>query len=788
MMKKYFKQMQPHTNLRGAMETGDHSKNGTSPKSHTSRERFVFFGFLSITLFLLYACGKEKEPQPFINLDITTVDFESEGGSRTVQVSSNSEWSISGEKSWCEVSPKTGKGNVSVTINVSKNDSFEDRETNLSFECGEANAILEIFQWGSERNNYNYVDMNWDKNTVTGYDENTGRISVQYQGALPAIEKNRAIILPEEYEYDIRVIKDYSVSGNTVTVQTVQGTMSNIFMNISFTLSTDPSLSSVQTKSGHRNRVITPSKIEAATENGGYVTIYDKSISTKSGYEDSFDIFSFNKNYSGENLYSSNGHRVFWEKCVFDIGMKGVFSFDFGQTIIDNIPWGDLETFEFYLDGRLNIDLLLKYVFAAQIKEGKDVLVKMDAIPMLKFTFIVGTPPLGVPVTVFVFTNLYKKYDMEANAEITMNAGFNMQANAKAGLRYTKNGGVSPITSFTSSFTPYAPTFTANGSLAAKGSIYPRIEFQIYKILCPWVDFIPYLSGNFEGGIRESTDGNNYLAWTSKTNAGVDCRMGFKIETSIFLPLIDVWKSGIYNLVDMNLFDMPKRIELALPKNGTKLNIGEPVDVSFYVASLNNITGNYFPCIGGSVNFVTDGETDKTVAVSGLDGMVTVKWKPKSKVDVLTAKIVNRYGETISEATFTPEYNYSFEGKWEGTYTCNSCEKEEYCGNTHDLYLTLFSNGEARVSHWGFNSWNGTSQYTATENNITVVQTENLNVKCLDGNVISDTVDVIYEGTMIDENTIVGNYSGWCAVGSNNDCTAVKIYLSTGTFILHRTE
>jgi hypothetical protein len=36
-MKKYFKQSQPHTDLRGTMESRDHSKNGASPKSLMSR-------------------------------------------------------------------------------------------------------------------------------------------------------------------------------------------------------------------------------------------------------------------------------------------------------------------------------------------------------------------------------------------------------------------------------------------------------------------------------------------------------------------------------------------------------------------------------------------------------------------------------------------------------------------------------------------------------------------------------------------------------------------------------
>ncbi|MDR1340637.1 MAG: PorT family protein [Prevotellaceae bacterium] len=41
-MKKYLKQMQSHASYgKSAMETGDHSKNGTSPKSRTSRGRFL---------------------------------------------------------------------------------------------------------------------------------------------------------------------------------------------------------------------------------------------------------------------------------------------------------------------------------------------------------------------------------------------------------------------------------------------------------------------------------------------------------------------------------------------------------------------------------------------------------------------------------------------------------------------------------------------------------------------------------------------------------------------------
>ncbi len=528
-------------------------------------------------------------------------------------------------------------------------------------------AISDIDSIVFKENETNYVDVDWSANTITSYDESAGAVKIQYQGVAPSFEENKAIVLPQEYGYDIRVIKGSTVSGNSVTLQTEQGNICHLFMDTNFTLSTDPSLSSL--RSSGRGKIITPSEIGVMTEDG-YVVIYKKDATLKSGagYGDSFDIFSFGKDYSGEDLYNNGNHRVFWEKCKFDIGMKGVFYFDFGKKIENKIPLGDLKEFEFYLEGNLNVDLLLKYVFAAQIKENKENLIKKDilfgtGLPT-QFTFMVG----GVPVVVFVYVHLNNRYNLEANAEITMSAGCNIQANAKVGLNYKKEVGVSMINSFTPSFSLYAPTITAKGSLSAKGSLYPRVEFAIYKSLCPWIDLMPYLRTDFEAGMRASTDGNNYLAWTSKSYAGVDVRGGFKIDPgTIFLPLIDLWKSDIYNPFDKLLFDLPKKIELVSPVNGTKVIVGEPVNVSFYVSSFNNITQNYFSCIGGLVNFVTNGETDKTVTVSDLNGNVSVNWIPKNEGDVLIAKIMDKNGQTISEATFRPELEKECE-------ECNNCD------------------------------------------------------------------------------------------------------------------
>jgi len=499
----------------------------------------------------------------------------------------------------------------------------------------------------------NYVDINWDVNAITGYDVNTGEITVQSQDATPVVGENSVIILPQKYGYDIRVIKGYSVSGNTLTVQTEQGDMTNLFKNISFTLSTDPSLDSVQTESGSSEKVITPSEIGIMTADG-YKKIYDRSTALRAGDDAVYNIFNFKEDLSGSYLYNNNGQRVYWEKGAFDIGLKGTFHFDFGKMIVDYIVWGKLDKFDFHLDGNLNMDLLLKSIFTAQFKDADEKLLFSNIPPDVTYMYLVANK---IPVFITVHTDIYGRYDLSADAKITMSAGCSLQANASLGLTYIPdaNPDLIPTKSFSSSFTPYDPSFTAQGSLLSKCSFYPKVSFRIYSVMRPWVAPMPYLRNDFEGGMRVSTDGNNYLGWTSKSYAGMDCQMGLDFINT------NLKKSDAYNLIDTLLFDEPKKIELTTPANGTTVIAGIPVSVSFYLSSLNNITRKDFLCSGALVNFSTQGSLDKWVAVSDNSGIATVQWTPKDTNDKLTASIVDKDGKTISETTFTPKYE---EGDW----------------------------------------------------------------------------------------------------------------------------
>lgn len=614
----------------------------------------IFLKYLVLCLFIFGGCRDHKEEDPFIELNADVLAFTSEGGSQTISVSSNGDWSVSGESEWCSLSPKTGSGNATVTVTVTENLSSTEQKAVLTFTCGAATATIDIMQAAEDELNIqtHYVEIDWGKSTITAYNEETGVITIRFQGDPPVLEINKAIILPEEYRHDIRVITGATVNGNTVTLQTEQGNLAHLFMDISFTLSTDPSLSASSLKKVGGGKIVTPSEISIATDEGYKIIYHKNNLKAGTEYTDTYDIFSMHEDYSGTDLFNQNGHRATWEKCKFDIGLKGVFIFDFGKTVVDNIPYGDIQKFEFYLDGNLNIDLLLKYAITAGFKQSKESLIKEKLFPApLKFKFLVG----NVPVNIFVETDLYSRYDLEATSEITMSAGCNLQANAQLGLNWTKGPGISPIISSNNSFTPYDPIFTAKGSLMVKASVYPRINFEIYKCICPWVEAMPYLKDEFEGGMRTGTDGNNYLGWTLKDYAGLDCRMGLKMDFGRLLPYVNIGNTDIYNLADVILCEAPAKVELYSPTNDTKIIVGTPVNVSFLVSRLNNITEHYFPRKGAFVIFTTEGNVDKSVTETDVNGLAAVQWSPKNKEDKLSAKIVDKSGKTISEATFTPK-------------------------------------------------------------------------------------------------------------------------------------
>ena len=65
---------------------------------------------------------------PYCTVETNSLSFPAEGGSQTIKVSSNQEWTFSSSQSWVNCSPSAGSGDATITITVDANTSADSRK------------------------------------------------------------------------------------------------------------------------------------------------------------------------------------------------------------------------------------------------------------------------------------------------------------------------------------------------------------------------------------------------------------------------------------------------------------------------------------------------------------------------------------------------------------------------------------------------------------------------------------------------------------------------------------
>ena len=590
------------------------------------------------------------------------LSFESEASSATLTITSSGKWTVGEVPEWIEVSPAEGEDGDILTVSVTENPSEEDRTGSFTLTCGTASETVSVTQYGAIQSDY--ADLGLDEaGTSMNYNQNTGVLTVTYDGTTPPdVNAGQAVVLNAEYGYDIRVIESASASGSTLSLQTSEGNMTDLFRNTSFTLVTS---GKVDTRSADGRRIIAPSEVGYFDAKGTYHRTYTRSAETKDGYyQDGDELWSFYTDFDGETIAEGKAGRLYWETCSFDAGLNGEFTFDFGEKKIDQVrSKGDIKLFRYILNGKLDMNFLLHYHYQAEYSEEDDEIIAENVIPTIVFKFMVGT----VPVYIQVDTHLGKSTEFSAEGEIDATAGVMLGTEVNMGVEWTKDAGARAIQEVSPYMELHHPTFEAKASAEAKVSYYPHIDIRLYKFIGPWIEPRPYLKESVQAGFKVSTDGDNHIGWNAGTYAGLDLKMGLDLDFGIFE--FNAWESEMCNPVeDQLLFEAPSRITTISPEGGTTVEPEESVTSEFLVESYSPLTGEYYPCPLALVNLDVDGgELDSPVAVSDAEGKAYASWIPsetgaasaqtRSESETLTrtmtAKLVDGDGETIDDASLT---------------------------------------------------------------------------------------------------------------------------------------
>lgn len=118
------------------------------------KKHIKIFYFLTICLGISVAsCSKEEENKPVLSLSVNvdSILFAQDGSSQSIRITSNTDWVVTGNAAWLEVSRICGSGNETIVLSPSENESFSTRRCvlNIAIEEGDIVCQIKVEQQGS---------------------------------------------------------------------------------------------------------------------------------------------------------------------------------------------------------------------------------------------------------------------------------------------------------------------------------------------------------------------------------------------------------------------------------------------------------------------------------------------------------------------------------------------------------------------------------------------------------------------------------------------------------------
>ena len=439
-----------------------------------------------------------------------------------------------------------------------------------------------------------YIDIDWNTTSVTSFNEQTGYTVLTFQGEAPDMGKYDVFLMPMDNSYAIRLVDNatHTPGSHIVTLNTREGKMGNLFKSKSFTLCSDPNYSEEPANAPALARragvsetgpIFYPETIELCADGKPFAEVYNRQQAMRrSQMSKEFNIFEYNYDNSGAEI----GGGLSWETCTFDVGLKGIFHFNFGDVAWEQVRFGDLIDFKAYLEGDFNTELVLKYALSAGVEWSAEKVLKED-IFSYRVKFMVGT----IPVWINISSDLMAGAEASANGEISITGGIKASANLKAGLQWNKAIGVTPIYEFEKNWELVEPEVKAEAHAEAKAYTWPQIKIGIYDVLCPTINPKPYIRAYADARAEKVP----YFGWDAGLTAGVDLTLGLSLDLFFFEK--DLGEIDPINLIDVDLVKLPQRIDM-ISNADRNIMVGDTCHVVYRVMSKNRLTNSEFPLPG----------------------------------------------------------------------------------------------------------------------------------------------------------------------------------------------
>ena len=240
-----------------------------------------------------------KTADPVLDVSTASLSFDAEGGEDSFTVSSNVEWTVSSNQSWCTVSPTNGNGNGKVSVKATENTGTGERTakitaktaSGLTKEISVTQSGIDVFELDPTEVSVPYSGGNfdvkvtstmgfklssvpdWIKHTSTSSDGSV--LSFRAEANPTQSERSGAVVFCNDKEVCIPVSvtqagkpedPTLSISTNSLTYSSEGGEASfNVTSNDSWTVSSNQSWCTASPVNGSGNATV---KVKAAEHTG----------------------------------------------------------------------------------------------------------------------------------------------------------------------------------------------------------------------------------------------------------------------------------------------------------------------------------------------------------------------------------------------------------------------------------------------------------------------------------------------------------------------------------------
>ena len=555
----------------------------------------------------------------FVHPDTVYVGGESE--LFTFQVNTNVEYNYEPTVAWLNYYSIVS-GSDSLRFTITKNPNLENREGKIIFVNKANDAMrdtLVVVQLG--KTDSHYIAIDWTTTTLDSFNEESGEAKLTFTDKVPEMGSYDVVLLPKDGDRVIRLINDIQTTegSKTVTLGTREGKMGNLFKNTKFTLATEAGAQNAPRRAASSEEdddrpVYLPTKVEIFTGEE-YVEVYnaDKPVGRRAPVDFENEFFSWEYNQDGAVLWESGMQSLSWDKLNFNIGLKGLFSFDFGDIPFEKVRMGDLQHLKIALEGGFDMEMVLKYLVSSSVEWKKEWTLKEDVFSA-KYTFMVGT----VPVYISVGADLMAEVSLGASGEASITSGIKASNTVTYGVEWdAKDNSVSKIAECEKNLELVGPDVDIKAHAEARATVYPQIEIGIYKVLCPTISPQPYIKAEADGRLVD----NQYVAWNAGVSTGVDRGLGLSLD-------LFFWEWQLADIDPINVFDLPL---VSLPDEMELLNEPEEEvlmngkrEVKYHVTNKINLTGKTYNAPGVLVHFEAEGgELEDEYGYTDKDGNVS---------------------------------------------------------------------------------------------------------------------------------------------------------------------